>query len=154
VASWRERAAAQGIAEAESEVAAARDLFEKAAAKGHSGAMFALGALFAGGHDLPADRQTAQRWFRAAAELGHGQAQLMLGRYLTNGLAGELDPEEGRLWLERAAAQGTAEAESEVAALTGNGASALDKLEDLARALRRSRMGSEQAWPAGERGNR
>ena len=113
-----------------------------------------LGALFAGGHDLPADRQTAQRWFRAAAELGHGQAQLMLGRYLTNGLAGDLEPDEGRLWLERAAAQGTAEAESEVAALTGNTASAVDELEYLARALRRSRMGSEQARPAGERGNR
>ena len=62
--------------------AAALDLFEKAAAEGHSGAMFALGALYAGGHDLPEDRMTAQRWFRAAAELGHGQAQLMLGRYL------------------------------------------------------------------------
>jgi TPR repeat protein len=75
----------------------------------------------------------------------------MLGRYLTNGLAGELDPEEGRLWLERAAAQGTAEAESEVAALTGNAATVADELESLGRALRRSRMGSEQARPAGER---
>jgi hypothetical protein len=45
----------------------------------------------------------------------------------------------------------TAEAESEVAALTGNTASALDELEDLARALRRSRMGSKQAQPVGER---
>ena len=99
----------------------------------------------------PVDRQTAQRWFRAAAELGHGQAQLMLGRYLTNGLAGDLKPKEGRLWLERAAAQGTAEAESEVAALTGNTGSAVDELEDLARALRRSRMASEQAQPAAER---
>ena len=41
--------------------------------------------------------------------------------------------------------------ESEVAALTGNTASALDELEDLARALRRSRMGSKQAQPVGER---
>jgi hypothetical protein len=45
----------------------------------------------------------------------------------------------------------TAEAESEVAALTGNTASALDELEDLARALHRSRMGSKQAQPGGER---
>ena len=116
--------------------------------------MFALGALFAGGHDLPVDRQTAQRCFRAAAELGHGHAQLMLGRYLMNGAAGELNAVEGRIWLERAVAQGTAEAELEVAALTGSTASVVDELEDLARALRRSRMGSEQARPAGERGNR
>jgi TPR repeat protein len=73
--------------------------------------MFALGALFASGHSLPADRRTAQQWFRAAAELGHGHAQTMLGRYLIAGLAGELNPEEGRRWLERAAAQGIAEAE-------------------------------------------
>jgi TPR repeat protein len=43
--------------------------------------MFALGGLHGGGHGLPMDRATAQRWFRAAAQPGYGQAQLMLGRY-------------------------------------------------------------------------
>ena len=100
--------------------AAALVLFEKAAAKGHSGAMFALGALHCGGHDLPEDRQVAQRWFRAAAERGHGQAQLMLGRYLVGGLAGQWNPAEGRLWLERAAAQGISDAEPDLAALTSS----------------------------------
>ena len=84
----------------------ALELFEKAAAKDHSGAMFALGALHSGGHHLAMDGKTAQRWFRAAAELGHGQAQLMLGRYLVCGVADEFDPVEGRRWLERAAEQG------------------------------------------------
>jgi TPR repeat protein len=65
------------------------ELFEKAADKGHSGAMFALGVLRGGGYDSPMDRVAAQRWFLAAAELGHGQAQLMLGRYLARGAAGE-----------------------------------------------------------------
>ena len=64
------------------DLAAALELFEKAAEKGHSGAMFALGALYGGGHDLPVDRDSPERWFRAAAEHGHGHAQLMLGRYL------------------------------------------------------------------------
>ena len=51
-----------------SEIPAALNLLEKAAAQGHSGAMFALGALYSGGHGLPGeDRKTAQRWFRAAA---------------------------------------------------------------------------------------
>ena len=59
--------------------------------------MFALGALYAGGHGVPEDRAAAQRRFRAAAELGHGQAQLMLGRYLAEGAAGEPDPVEARL---------------------------------------------------------
>jgi TPR repeat protein len=44
--------------------------------------MYAIGALHAGGHGWPANRQMAQRWFLAAAELGHGHAQMMLGRYL------------------------------------------------------------------------
>ena len=100
--------------------AVALDLFEKAAAKGHSGAMFALGALHSGGHHLAMDRKTAQRWFRAAAELGHGQAQLMLGRYLVRGVADEVDPVEGRLWLERAVAQGIPEAEVDLAELTSS----------------------------------
>jgi TPR repeat protein len=96
----------------------ARALFEKAAAKGHAGAMFALGALHAGGHGLAADRAAAQKWFRAAAELGHGHAQLMLGRYLATGVAGEPDCLQARIWLERAAAQGISEAETELAGTT------------------------------------
>jgi TPR repeat protein len=98
--------------------APALDLFEKAAAKGHAGAMFALGALYAGGHGMPMDRQLAQQWFRAAAELGHGHAQMMLGRYLASGAAGDYDDEEARLWLERAVAQGIADAEPDLAATT------------------------------------
>jgi TPR repeat protein len=66
----------------------ALELFDRAAAKGHSGAMFALGAIHAGGHEVTTDRQAAQRWFRAATELGQGHAQLMLGRYLVAGTAG------------------------------------------------------------------
>jgi TPR repeat protein len=93
----------------------ARHLFERAAAKGHSGAMFALGALCAGGPGLPADGQRAQEWFHAAAESGHGYAQMMLGRYLMDGTAGDYDPAQGRMWLERAVAQGVAEAESDPA---------------------------------------
>jgi hypothetical protein len=46
--------------------------------------MFALSAMYSGGHNYPVDRAEAQRWFRAAAELGHGQAQLMLARYLVS----------------------------------------------------------------------
>jgi TPR repeat protein len=97
--------------------ATALELFEKAAVSGHSGAMFALGAVYAGGHDVPEDRPAAQRWFRAAAERGHGQAQLMLGRYLAHGAAGERDTAAARMWLEQAVAQGIDEAQDDLAAL-------------------------------------
>src|SRR5262249_29289095 len=93
------------------------ELFGKAAGKGHSGAMFALGAMHAGGHNLPVNRTASQRWFRAAAELGHGHAQLMLGRYLSSGVAGQHDPAQARFWLERALAQGVSEAQPDLAEL-------------------------------------
>jgi len=76
--------------------------------------------LHGGGHGLPMDRRTAQRWFRAAAELGHGHAQLMLARYLARGVAGERNPVEARLWLERAIAQGIPDAENDLAEITSS----------------------------------
>jgi TPR repeat protein len=79
--------------------------------------MFALGALLGGGHDVPWDRQGAQKCFRAAAERGHAHAQMMLGRYLARGLAGTQDFTEARMWLQRAVAQGLHEAQADLDAL-------------------------------------
>jgi len=87
-------------------------LYQNAAQRGHVGAMFAVGALYGGGHDIAVDRTRAARWFLAAAERGHGRAQLMLGRYYLNGTAGVRDPAEARRWLERAQSQGLEEAAS------------------------------------------
>jgi uncharacterized protein len=92
-------------------------LFETAAGRSHVGAMFALGAMHGGGHEVPTDRPTAQRWFLAAAERGHAYGQMMLGRYLARGLAGERDPDRARMWLERSLAQGLQEARTDLAAL-------------------------------------
>jgi TPR repeat protein len=92
-------------------------LFEKAAGQGHVGAMFGVGAMYGGGHDVAWDRVAAQRWFRAAAERGHPYAQMMLGRYLARKLAGEQNIEEARRWTERAVAQGMQEAKLDLAAL-------------------------------------
>ncbi|TIR85657.1 MAG: sel1 repeat family protein, partial [Mesorhizobium sp.] len=47
---------------------AAIQLFRRAAADGHAGAMFALGALQSSGEGLPVDHVAAQKWFAAAAE--------------------------------------------------------------------------------------
>ncbi len=92
-------------------------LYERAAGRGHVGAMFGCGALNGGGHDVPTDRPTAQRCFRAAAERGHAYAQMMLGRYLARGAAGTQDIPEARVWLERAVGQGITEARRDLAAL-------------------------------------
>ncbi|HXT79621.1 MAG TPA: tetratricopeptide repeat protein, partial [Acetobacteraceae bacterium] len=92
-------------------------LFQKAADRGHVGAMFAVGAMHGGGHEVPTDRAVAQRWFRAAAERGHPYAQMMLGRYLARGLAGEQNLERARGWFERAVAQGLQDAKADLATL-------------------------------------
>ena len=112
----------------------ALELFKKAAAKGHAGAMFALGALHAGGHGMPTNRSLAQQWFRAAAELGHGHAQMMLGRYLSSGAAGDQDDEDARVWPERAVAEGIAEAEPDLAALRAPARASLPVIEHSQRA--------------------
>jgi len=85
-------------------------LFRKAAESGHIGAMFAVGAMLGGGHDVPEDRAEARRWYRMAGEKGHGHAQMMLGRFLARGLGGARDPIEARTWLQRAIASGIREA--------------------------------------------
>ncbi|MER8754005.1 hypothetical protein NKH57_33420 [Mesorhizobium sp. M1050] len=93
---------------------AAAQWFKRAAAAGHPGAMFAIGAQYANGQGLSFNPVAAQKWFAAAAERGHAHAQLTLGRYLCNGRAGEHNPLAGRVWLERAVAQGVREAVDEL----------------------------------------
>jgi TPR repeat protein len=58
--------------------AGAASLFESAAAEGHVGAMFALGARKSGGYGVTA----SLHWLRMAAEHGHGEARAILGRSL------------------------------------------------------------------------
>jgi TPR repeat protein len=95
----------------------ALSLFLRAAERGHVGAMFAVGAMYGGGHEVQADRVVAQRWFEAAAGRGHPRAQLMLGRYLARNLAGVQDVKKARRWLERALAQGIQDAKTDLATL-------------------------------------
>jgi TPR repeat protein len=90
--------------------------------------MFALGALFGGGHDIPWDRPQAQAWFRQAAERGHAHAQMMLGRYLSRGLGGQQDAAQARVWLEKALAQGLSEAQGDLDALPQTEAAAMPAL--------------------------
>jgi TPR repeat protein len=128
---WLGRAAEGGIVEAQvmlgelilnarggpRDQVAAADLFAKAAAQGHAGAMFALGALADRNRD-GADRACAAQWFRQAAERGHPYAQLMLARYLAHGLAGSTDLQEAQRLLEAAQAAGVTQARLELERLS------------------------------------
>ncbi len=118
---WMEKAARQGMPEACASVAQifvtgqvggikdharALELYHQAAEGGLVEAYFSLGAMYGGGHNVPADLPRARHYFEEAAQRGHGLGQMMLGRYLLKGLGGEKDEEQARYWLGQAAQQG------------------------------------------------
>ena len=104
---------------------AARDLFERAAAQGSAEAMFALGALYGGGHEIETDRAQSLAWYRRAAQLKHPRAALMLGKYLRAGIATERNFEDARKWFLVAADAGLPEATAELETLPAS----IDEIE-------------------------
>ena len=89
---WFERAARQGLAEAQF----------------HLGNMYAYG-LADPGNDVDPSRLAAQ-WYFEAARQGHAEAQYSLGILFLTGTGVLQSPEEANRWIERAAAQGHADA--------------------------------------------
>jgi uncharacterized protein len=79
--------------------------------------MFALGALYHGGHEIRPDPDRAEHWFRQAAERGHPRGQLMIGQYQSRGIAGRTDLAEARRWFTKAEGQGVTEAALELTRL-------------------------------------
>ena len=123
---WMDKAARQGMPEACASVAQvlvtgqvggvkdharALELYHQAADAGLPEAYFSLGAMYGGGHDVPADVPRARECFEEAAQRGHGLGQMMLGRYLMKGLGGEEDREQARYWLQQAVRQGIQQAQ-------------------------------------------
>jgi uncharacterized protein len=89
---WFERAARQGLAEAQF----------------HLGNMYAYGLADPGG-DIDPGRLAAQ-WTFEAARQGHAEAQYSLGIMFLTGKGVEQSAEEGARWIAKAAAQGHADA--------------------------------------------
>lgn len=85
---WYRRAAEQGLAEAE----------------------FNLAHCLATGHGAPIDLAGARVWMVRAARQGLADAQFLYGVMLTEGLGGPVESARGLAWLRRAAAQGQADA--------------------------------------------
>ncbi|QCE35090.1 sel1 repeat family protein [Acetobacteraceae bacterium] len=86
-------------------------LYHQAAEAGSIDAMFSLGAMYGGGHEVPMDRFKARYWFLEGAERGNPLAQYMAGRYYLRGLGGERDLEKASLWLKKALQNGVQEAQ-------------------------------------------
>ena len=94
--------------------------FERAARQGLAEAQFNLGNMYAYGLAAPtgsdANRLAAQ-WYFEAARQGHAQAQYSLGILFLTGTGVVQSDAEAAKWIERAAAQGHADA---AAYLKGN----------------------------------
>jgi TPR repeat protein len=94
--------------------------YEKAAAQGHAGAMFAIAEMFIGGAGgTESDPSMASFWYMKAAEKGHRSAQARLGLMYGLGLAVAADAARAFYWLTLAARQGDAQAALLVARLSG-----------------------------------
>lgn len=74
--------------------------------RGHPGAQFLVGAMYAEGKGVPADSSEAVKWFRMSAERGVMQAEYALGIMYFTGSAGSKDYAKAEKWLTRAAEKG------------------------------------------------
>lgn len=94
--------------------ALAQQWFERAAVQGLAEAQFQLANLHAYGlSTVPADTdplRLAAQWYHEAAAQGHAQAQYSLGILFLTGSGVVASPERARQWIARAAAQGHADA--------------------------------------------
>ena len=88
--------------------------FERAARQGLAEAQFHLGNMYAYGlAALPPDadpQRLAAQWYFEAARQGHADAQYSLGILFLTGSGVVQDADEARKWIARAAAQGHADA--------------------------------------------
>lgn len=92
-------------------VLVAIDLYEKAAAQGHSGAMYRLGVAhdlgkYRSRYGIDQDYTEARRWFSEAAEQGHSGGQYWLGVYARLGRTVDQDYRVAADWYAKAGEQG------------------------------------------------
>ena len=134
---WYRRAAEQGIAEAEYNLAncyhngegvktnevEARKWWRQAAEQNSKEAQFNLGISYEFGIGIPSDLQEAVKWYQKAADQGIDQAQYNLGNMYFNGHGVETNYAEAVKWYRMAAEQGDAKAQHCLAGIyaLGNG---------------------------------
>jgi len=115
---WFRKAAEQGLADAQYNLAGAYSdgegvpldyaqaaiWFRKAAEQGDAGAQINLGASYQIGQGVPQDYAQAAVWCRKAAEQGNAEAQFFLGGLYRDGQGLPQDYAESYFWLDIAAA--------------------------------------------------
>ena len=86
--------------------AQAMEILRPHAERGHAGAQFLLGAMYAEGRGVSSDSSEAVKWFRLSAERGLVQAEYALGIMYFTGAGGSRDYAKAEKWLLRAAEKG------------------------------------------------
>ena len=72
------------------------------AEKGHAGAQFALGWMYASGEGVLKDYKEAVKWYLKAAEQGQADAQYNLGVMYANGKGVLKDLSKAKYWIKKA----------------------------------------------------
>ncbi|ATC64478.1 hypothetical protein CMV30_11230 [Nibricoccus aquaticus] len=104
------------------DLAHARTLYEKSAARGSAWAKYRLGMIaLENPVDGKTDHATAIRWLEAAARDEQSSAMVQLGAIYQNGIGVPADPATAFMWYERAAREGRIEAQKTVAWYLLNG---------------------------------
>jgi uncharacterized protein len=85
------------------DTAQAVDWFRKAAAQGYAAAEFQMAQLYDFGFGVPRDDGEALAWYRKAAEHGSAAAHRSVGDFYRRGRAVAADPAEAARWYRRAA---------------------------------------------------
>jgi TPR repeat protein len=78
----------------------------RAAAQGHAEAQTNIGMLYMDGEGVEQDHAEAAKWFLLGAEQGDRRAQNNLGAFYMNGTGVERDLQKSMEWLKKAAVQG------------------------------------------------
>ncbi len=101
--------------------AKARAWYEKAAAQGVAEAQHNLGILYDNGWGVRQDYARARAWYEKAAAQGVAEAQYNLGVLYVFGRGVRQDYAKARVWWEKAAAQRNADAQYNLGSLYNNG---------------------------------
>ena len=94
-----------------SDYARAMEILRPHAERGHAGAQFLVGVMYAEGRGVSTDSAEAVKWFRMSAERGLVHAEYALGIMYFTGSGGSKDHAKAEKWLLRAAQKGHARAQ-------------------------------------------
>ncbi len=90
------------------------------AKKGHAGAQYTVGHMYAKGQGVAKNEKTALIWYKKAALQGHSEAQYNLGFMYAKGHGVIKNSKESLIWYKKAADQGDVKAQIKLGLLYEN----------------------------------